>query len=369
MRAPRSADIFCEVIDNYGDAGVGWRLARALSRMGLRVTLWMDDLPRLQRLRPGIDVGQDEQMLDGFALRRWPAVPAPDGDLVISAFGCRLPDATLLSMASRERPPVWINLEYLSAEPWVEGSHRMPSPHPRLPLVQHFFFPGFTARTGGLLREADVIAARDAFDRAARDDFLRSLAIAVPDQAALVSLFCYPSAPLEALFAAMSDGPPVVCVVPEGVTPLAPAAGECRTLGALTLHGLRFLQPDDYDRLLWSCDLNFVRGEDSASRAQWSGQPFLWQLYPQQQRAHLDKLHAFLSLYTATLDAGTATLLRQCALAWNGATDGDIGGGVDWTSLHAALPDLKAHGRAWRRQLEDAGELASSLVEFAREIG
>jgi uncharacterized repeat protein (TIGR03837 family) len=289
----------------------------------------------------------------------------PDSDLVISAFGCRLPDATLLTMADRQRPPVWINLEYLSAESWVEGSHRLPSPHPRLPLVQYFFFPGFTARTGGLLREAGLMAAREAFDRAARDAFLRSLGIALPDGAALVSLFCYPSAPLEALFAAMRDGPPVVCVVPEGVTPLAPAVGERRVQGALTLYGLPFLEPDDYDRLLWSCDLNFVRGEDSASRAQWSGQAFLWQLYPQQQRAHLDKLNAFLSLYTPGLDGATSTLLRQCALAWNG----DPEGAIDWAALHAALPDLKAHGRAWQRQLEDAGELASSLVEFAGEIG
>ncbi len=365
MREPRSADIFCEVIDNYGDAGICWRLARALSRRGLRVTLWIDDLQRLQRLRPGIDAGQDDQTLDGFSLRRWPPVPAPDGDLVISAFGCRLPDATLLRMADRERQPVWINLEYLSAESWVEGSHRLPSPHPRLPLVQYFFFPGFTARTGGLLREVGLMSARDTFDRAARDVFLRGLAIAVPDGTTLVSLFCYPSAPLDALFAEMSNGPPVVCVVPEGVTPLAPAVGERRTQGALTLYGLPFLEPDDYDRLLWSCDLNFVRGEDSASRAQWSGQPFLWQLYPQQQRAHIDKLHAFLSLYTPKLDAATATLLRQCSLSWNGDSDG----GIDWTGLHTVLPDLKAHGRAWRHQLEEAGELASSLIEFAREIG
>ncbi len=365
MREVRSADIFCEVIDNYGDAGVCWRLARALASRGLRVNFWIDDVHRLQRLRPAIDIAVDCQPLDGFTLQRWSREPVIEADLVISAFGCRLPDATLQAMAQRDPKPVWINLEYLSAEAWVEGSHRLPSPHPRLPLVQHFFFPGFTPRTGGLLRETGLLAARDAFDDAARTAFFKQLGIPAPAGATRVSLFCYPSAQVDALFAAMRDGPPVVCVVPEGVTPLAPAAGETRTQGALTLHGLRFLEPDDYDRLLWSCDLNFVRGEDSASRAQWSGQPFLWQLYPQQQHAHLDKLEAFLSRYAAALDHDTAALLPQCARAWNG----DANAALDWARLHAALPALTTHGGAWRRQLEAAGELAAGLVEFAREIG
>ena len=365
MREPRSADVFCEVIDNYGDAGVCWRLARALSQLGLQVNLWIDDIGRLARLRPSIDTALDKQLLDGFMLRRWHGEPVTDADIVISAFGCRLPEATLQSLSQRSPKSVWINLEYLSAEPWVEGSHRLPSPHPRLPLVQHFFFPGFTPRTGGLLREQGLLQARAAFDECERVEFLRRLGISLPAGASLVSLFCYPSAPVETLFEAMRDGSPVLCVVPEGVTPLAPAAGETRTQGALTLHGLRFLEPDDYDRLLWSCDLNFVRGEDSASRAQWSGQPFLWQLYPQQQGTHLEKLDAFLSLYVEGLDEVSAALLSRCSLAWNGGDNAAL----DWKSLHARLPELKAQGRRWQQWLEAAGELASALVEFAREIG
>lgn len=365
MREMRSADIFCEVIDNFGDAGVCWRLARLLSQLGLSVTLWIDDLQRLKRLRPAIDSLLDHQTLDGFTLRRWQGTPVATGELVISAFGCRLHETTLSAMAQRQPSPVWINLEYLSAEPWVEGSHRMPSPHPRLPLVQHFYFPGFTPQTGGLLREADLLARRDAFDDSARAVFIDALGIPASADASLVSLFCYPSAPVAELFAAMREGPPVVCVVPEGVTPLAPAAGETRVQGALTLHGLHFLEPDDYDRLLWCCDLNFVRGEDSATRAQWSGQPFVWQMYPQQQGAHFDKLDAFLSLYGAGLDQQNAPLMRDSATAWNGRLNHSL----DWPGLLAALPALQAHAQAWCRQRILVGELAEGLIEFAREIG
>lgn len=370
MRELRSADIFCEVIDNFGDAGVCWRLARALAQSGLRVTLWIDDPARLQRLRPAIDTALAVQPLDGFSLRRWSGDAKADGaqadsDLVISAFGCRLPESTLQAMAAADSKPVWINLEYLSAESWVESSHRLPSPHPRLPLVQHFFFPGFTPRTGGLLKEAALDAARDAFDAGARAAFLAGLGITVPAGALLVSLFCYPSAPVDGLLAAMRAGPPVVCLVPDGVTPLAPPPGEVRRDGALTLVGIPFLEPDQYDRLLWSCDLNFVRGEDSAVRAQWAGRPLLWQLYPQAGNAHFDKLDAFLALYQVTLNPDVATTLTQCWRTWNG----DPAAIFDWPALVRDLPALADQAAAWRQHLSVQTDLATALIEFAREIG
>lgn len=357
-------DLFCEVIDNYGDAGVCWRLARALAQAGAELTLWIDDPDRLRRLRPQLDSALEVQPLDGFFLRRWGEPVYAGADLVISAFGCRLPDDYLAAMARQAPRPAWINLEYLSAEDWVEDSHRLPSPHPRLPLIQHFFFPGFTPRTGGLIREAGLISTREAFGPRQRKALLDELGVEVPADALLVSLFCYPSAPLQSLFAAMQSGPRVVCVVPAGVTPLAPPPGQSVTRGALTLHGVPFLEPDAYDRLLWSCDLNFVRGEDSAVRAQWARRPFVWQLYPQQEAVHLEKLQAFLDRYTATLEPALAAAIGRCLRAWNG----DPAVAFDWPACAALLPALQAQGAGWHRYLASLPELGTSLVEFAREI-
>lgn len=365
MRVVRSIDLFCEVIDNYGDAGVCWRLARALAQAGFSTRLWIDDLVRLQRLRPMLDPARDEQGLDGFVLRRWDAPLYEGADLVISAFGCRLPDDYLASMATHDPRPAWLNLEYLSAEAWVEASHGLPSPHPRLPLVQHFFFPGFTPHTGGLLRERTLEAERAAFGEADRRTFLAGLGIDLPADALLVSLFCYPSAPVAALFEAMQHGPPVVCVVPDGVTPLAPAAGQSVTRGALTLVGLPFLPPDDYDRLLWSCDLNFVRGEDSAVRAQWACRPFVWQLYPQDERAHVGKLDAFLDRYLHGLEPATAAAAAGFFHAWNG----EPAAPCNWRALAAALPTLQEQGLRWQRRLSCQSDLAAALIEFVRKIG
>ncbi len=431
MRTLQSVHVFCEVIDNFGDAGVCWRLSRALAAHGLQVTLWIDDPGRLQRLRPMLDPTRPEQVIDGFRLRHWRQAEAEPltadaergdaeggnaeggtaaiADLVIAAFGCRLPKAYLTAMAAmtaKAVPPVWINLEYLSAEDWVERSHGLPSPHPRLALTEHFYFPGFSAGTGGLLKEAAYDAARLAFDATQRQAFLGRLGVRradgapVPEGVPLLSLFCYPGADVAGLFAALAAGAPVHCVVPEGVTPLAPPAGESRSVGALTLHGVPFLAPDDYDRLLWSCDLNFVRGEDSAVRAQWACRPMVWQLYPQQDGAHQAKLDAFLARYTAGLPPAVAAVQTLAMRAWNGVPnqgrDADAGDSQasrgealhpagtdsstvtaatagsrapDWAALCAALPALRSHAAQWATQLGTQRELAAGLIEFARKIG
>ena len=362
MRELNTVDIYCQVIDNYGDAGVCWRLARSLAEHGLAATLWIDDLARLAALRPALQVELPTQRLDGFTVRTWDAETTPHqpADLVIEAFGCRMPAAQLTAMAAMRSPSVWINLEYLSAESWVDEHHGLPSPHPSLPLTRYFFFPGFDLRSGGLIREQHLLAERHAFDATARDAFLARLGIALEPAEVLLSVFCYPSAPLGELLKALHDGPPVLCVFPGGL----PEGCEALAAGAVRVQALPFLQPDDYDRLLWSCDLNFVRGEDSAVRAQWAGQPFIWQLYEQAEGAHHVKQEAFLRRYLATFDDDLAAPLAAAWHRWNGKTQA----ASDWPALVSALPRCLVHAGAWAGQLGNQSDLASRLLGFARKI-
>ncbi|MDP2708327.1 MAG: elongation factor P maturation arginine rhamnosyltransferase EarP, partial [Burkholderiales bacterium] len=217
----RTWDIFCSVVDNFGDIGVCWRLARQLtSERGQSVRLWVNDLASFHRLCRRVDPARELQVIDTVEVRHWgvPFPPVAPADIVIEGFGVRLPDGYVEAMAARSPHPVWINLEYLSAESWVDGCHGLPSPHPGLPLVKHFFFPGFTPATGGLLRESGLNEARDAFqsDPAAMTAFWRSLDLP-PGGALRVSLFCYGNAALPAVVVAWSsDLLPVVCIVPGG---------------------------------------------------------------------------------------------------------------------------------------------------------
>ena len=372
-------DIFCRVVDNFGDVGVSWRLARSLAaEHGKAVRLWLDEVAVLARLRPEIDAAKWSQALEGVEVQRMREDFSPPdvADVVVETFGCDLPDAYLHAMAERADPVRWINLEYLSAEDWVEGSHALPSPHPRMPLTKHYFFPGFTARTGGLLRETDLLDRRDAFQEepGAQAAFWTTLVGAVPPGGALkVSLFTYEKAPVAALAEACARLPmPVWIVAPDGFASRAleawSGAGECGNVEAFVVP---FLPQDRFDELLWACDMNFVRGEDSFVRAQWAARPLAWHIYPQAEGAHWVKLSAFLARYSEGLDADSADALKGLWDAWNAGgevPDTPVDLGAAWEAFVARREPLGAHARAWSRRLQMQPELAAELVKFASKL-
>jgi uncharacterized repeat protein (TIGR03837 family) len=378
---PPRWDIFCTVVDNYGDVGVAWRLARQLAgEHAIAVRLFVDDMHALARLAPEIDAATIGQRARGVDVRRWAGahadLAADPGDVVIEAFGCGLPPAYLGAMAAHGRPPVWINLEYLSAESWIEGCHGLASRHPTLPLTRYFFFPGFTAKSGGLLRERDLVARRDMFRAApgAREALWRALGIAAPaTEALVVSLFCYPNAPLPSLLDAWAQSDrPILCVVPEGTASAVLerwtgatglGAGKRFGRGSLTLAAVPFVAQDDYDKLLWACDVNFVRGEDSFVRAQWAARPLVWHVYPQTKNAHRLKLDAFLARYGAALPPDPAAALSGLSIAWN--SEGDAG--AAWQHFAASLPALRIHAESWASALVAQSDLAEGLIKFCAD--
>jgi uncharacterized repeat protein (TIGR03837 family) len=370
-------DIFCTVVDNYGDIGVTWRLARQLvAEHDLNVRLWVDDLASFQPLCPAINPNLSEQSVDGVSVRRWDK-PFPDATpaaVVIEAFGCELPQNYLAAMAAMHPRPVWVNLEYLSAEDWVEDCHGLPSPHPRLPLTQYFYFPGFTAHTGGLLHETGLTGRRTNFQRdpAAQADFWISLGVKPAPDALRVSLFGYENPAVAELLEAWAEGePPVLCLLPEskllpqvaaffGATGLIP--GDRRQRGNLILHVLPFLSQARYDELLWACDLNFVRGEDSLVRALWAARLLVWHIYPQQDDAHREKLDAFLARYCAGLSPQAATALQDFWHAWNAGK----GAGQAWMNYRRHQAEFDTHADRWVDGLLKNEDLAAHLVRFCQ---
>lgn len=373
-------DLFCQVVDNFGDIGVSWRLARQLSREhALDVRLWVDDLGSFRRICSAIDPGRAVQQIEGVTICHWtekaPLPEKPIGDLVIEAFGCRLPESFLARMAVRYPKPAWIILEYLSAEPWIDGCHAMASPHPQLPLTKYFFFPGFTIASGGLLMENTLPVERAAFqkNRPRQTEFLKALLGRSCDTDAMrVSLFCYPDAPVESVLRAWQHGDEaVLCMVPEGVATAAVQAflkrpatsGAQASNGNLHLYVIPFVDQPTYDRLLWACDVNFVRGEDSFVRAQWAQKPFVWQIYPQDAHAHLVKLDAFLDRYVEGLPADTAALVRSTWHGWNGQ------GAFRWGAFREAHALLGDHARQWAHAISHHGDLATNIIRFAGKIG
>lgn len=352
-------DIFCRVIDNLGDIGVCWRLCADLAGRGEQVRLWIDHPDALTWMAPGALQGD------------WPGVqvipwtdPLPPGlvaslqpaDVWIEAFGCDPAPECVRALAERlargERPPVWINLEYMSAEPWVERSHRLPSPvmsGPLRGLTKWFFFPGFTPTTGGLLREPDLAGRQAALDETV---WLGALGLPA-GTARRVTLFCYEPPALPQVLAQARDSDWLV--TPGRAQQAVAASPVC--LPAARVHALPPLTQRAFDHLLWFSDLNFVRGEDSLVRALWAGRPFVWQIYPQHDDAHHAKLNAFLGWLQAPPS------LRAFHHAWNGLTPPAA---AVWPD-DATLQEWGACARAARARLLQQDDLVSQLLRTVTE--
>ncbi len=382
-----SWDIFCQIVDNYGDAGVCWRLARALSRLSSssvnsaecddsRIRLFCDDLNVLNTIAHDDAVRHGATL--GIEVLPWsaaesPAVLASVGDVVIEAFACHLPGPYIEAMVQKAsektvaKQPIWINLEYLTAEAWADEMHLLPSPQNN-GLNKYFYFPGFTPKTGGVIfGDWNEVSSR----RIGSDEVTSSEIKSAPPSLSLVlescrprskkiSVFNYKHAPLDTWLdsvnqAALAHDETVdVFLCANQHVSAATQKAFALTNSAVKLIQLPFIPQEDYDYLLSVCDINLVRGEDSFVRAQWAGKPFIWDIYPQSDLAHEVKLNAFLERYFET-SSPELRLTGLAAMKWGSA--------LDWWPH---LDDWTKHSKAWRQKLMGLGHLEGKILDFVK---
>ncbi len=362
-RSP-SVDLFCRVIDNLGDIGVSWRLARQLqSEKGCKVRLWVDHMTSLQKLEPSVRTDLERQTCNSIEVCVWrdtlvaSVLETGLPDIVIAAFSCDLPDVYLQAMAASPEVTLWFQLEYLSAEPWVDEFHLQTSRRED-GLEPLFFFPGFTEKTAGLIREDGLEHARNRWleNKATARQWLESIGVksGLLEHARLISVFTYPTAPLEQFVRSLAQlEQPSLLLVPQGVQTQLQRL-DPGSFTNVRWHSIPFMRQPDFDRLLWSMDLNLVRGEDSFARAIWAAKPFLWHIYPQDGQVHHQKLQAWLEI--ARLPSEVCRVMHQ----W---TDGQLN--ADWVKI-LAEPVWSAWQSASLTHQQSAlnrQDLASSLLE------
>jgi uncharacterized repeat protein (TIGR03837 family) len=341
-------DIFCQIIDNYGDAGVCWRLARSLANQHHQnIRLFCDDLHTLKLLMMGVTNTKNIEVLPWEASYQNARHPVDPPNVVIQAFSCELPARYLQNLLIAPQKPILINLEYLSAEAWVADFHSKPSPQGH-GLQKYFFFPGFQDNTGGLLLDpipspqSQVPTSLVPIWKQCRADSVK------------ISVFSYPGAPIKLWLDSFNQlNAPCDVLLAFGNAELLQLQQQSWT--NLNLISMPFIPQDDYDWLLSQCDLNIVRGEDSFIRAQLAGKPFIWNIYPQDDGAHEVKLNAFLNLYLRNTAPELKQIIHQ-AMNWSDPQQ--------WWSYRAAW---ESHAKDWRDQIlkEQAdGGLAARLLRF-----
>jgi len=284
-------------------------------------------------------------------------------DVIIEAFACDPPPEFVAQMA--RRGSLWINLEYLSAESWVEQCHALPSIRPD-GTRKFFFFPGLTAGTGGLLREAGLLDTRDQWlkEPQLRWNLLKD--VGVPDRCIAglengwrqVFVFCYANAPIHALVDSLKRQTiPSVLIIPHSL-PLPSPAPDHRQVHIVRIP---FVDQPTFDRLLWSSDLNFVRGEDSMVRALWAGKPLVWQIYTQENGTHLIKLDAWLAR------SPFSPAIRELMIAWNTARAEAFGSNLAHILNSDDWGRWRHEASQWTRELAKQTGLACALIRFCTE--
>lgn len=356
-------DMFCQVVDNFGDIGVSWRLACQLAdEHNVTVTLWIDDLTVAKKI---FRAGHSKVKVQHWhAQADFPEI-AP---VVIETFSCGLPERYQQAMSPQT---LWLNVDYLSAEDWVEGFHGRPSPQAN-GLVRYFIYPGFSTQTGGLLRERFLPAMKQQAEQSTPSAW-QQLGLAPAPSVINLSLFCYAHAPIRELLDSLAASPyRSRLIVPESVATVVLQALKLDAIksGQSVQHQnceitvIPFLSQIDYDLLLALCDVNFVRGEDSWIRAIWAGKPMVWLPYQQSENTHLQKLDAFLKRYLALADDEVKVQVTSVMQAWATGAWSD----ERWRDLISNRDHIMRHAQAYACQLSQQPDLATNLVIFIEKL-
>ncbi len=372
--------LFCQVLDHFGDIGVSLRLARSLRAMtDWQLALFCDQ-------RPLADMLTDPQR-DGVCWQAWPEPQSqldPLPDVIINAFGCELPEAIREQMRQRKAeqsgPEVlWIHLDYLSAEAWVNNHHGLHS-YKADGLVQVFVFPGFGPDSGGLPggfaqlhpgehptahsgahsgahSNAHSGAHSSAFPGAHRglDHAVFASGQTQEQEALKVFAYVYETAALAPWLGAIDAH--IDLRMPQ--SQLSPALLDAlRSCGQICVRGLAPCPQWQWDEAMQACDLLWVRGEDSWVQAMRSGIPWLWQPYPQTVQTLRGKCEGLTAQMDAVLEADPAwPCWRDALQAW---ALGEV--------MPAAYRLLCQDMQAWRRLAGVWAAHCNSLPRLDRSL-
>jgi hypothetical protein len=382
-------DIVCQVVDNYGDIAVVWRLAQALVQDGtpdLELRLLVDDWAAFQALNPAVDLQADRQILpcgDGVAtvlrsqaLDRLEDERTRPADVLVEAFGAPTPvvwlEAFLAAAAQQQSsgpPRIILHLEYLSAEAWSEDYHRLPSPVGRPGVLRHFFVPGFRPRAGGLVftDPAPVPGHRGSEDW-------------------LMTLFSYEhdfTGFWEDLADFLEERNQRARVVVFAGRSRAGALGAWHrvrsargSLGRIEVVDQGFLDQESYTALLSAGDFHVVRGEESWVQAVLSGKSFLWQAYLQPEGHQSVKVDAFLEVWEPWFaDEGPrgqevfTSVCREYRAMNRRLTNSDTEPGKERYRVFWENRDLLERvGRRWADHLRKNAKLSRKMLEFLETL-
>lgn len=302
-----SIDIFCEIIDNFGDIGVVYRISKELKKIfqNVRIRIVLNRLEEFKAINKKVK-DTDYQEIDGLICVTEKYVKENMesfgvSDVFIEAFGCNVPEEYV--KAAKENSKLWINLEYLSGEKWIEDFHLCESLIDSKTLKKIFFMPGFSEKSGGVIIDSGFLE-RMKFGKENRDEVFKKYFKDFDLKDKFIgTIFSYEKN-FENLLETLKNYEKETILLLMGEKTqksfseilkknLTEDYGNIVKYGKITMIYSDFFSQEEYEEIISASDFNFTRGEDSFVRGIILGKPFMWHIYLQEEKAHMDKIKAF----------------------------------------------------------------------------
>ncbi len=302
-----SIDIFCEIIDNFGDIGVVYRVSKELKKIfqNVRIIIVLNRLEEFKAINKRVkDV--DYQEIDGliYITEKYLEDNIDSfgtADIFIEAFGCNVFEGYIKK--AKESSKLWINLEYLSGEKWIEDFHLQESLIDSKTLKKIFYMPGFSEKSGGVIIDSSFLERKE-YGAENREKVLEKYFPNCDFNNKLVgTIFSY-ERNFENLLDVLKDYGKETFLILMGEKThksfseilqkkLTENFGKIVKYDKITMLYADFLSQEEYEEVISAVDFNFTRGEDSFVRGILLGKPFMWHIYLQEEKAHMDKIKAF----------------------------------------------------------------------------
>ena len=343
-----SIDIFCQVIDNYGDVGVAYRLAREFKRVypNKKLRFVINQIEELNLIRKSENIEvilyKDISKIENSA------------DLIIESFGCEIPKEYMDKALKNVK--LIINLEYFSAEKWVDDFHLQES-FLGGNLKKYFFIPGLSEKSGGILLDNEFLERKKKVE-ANKEYYLEKFGI--KEKYDLIgSVFSYEKN-FDSLIEELKKlNKKVILLILSEKTQknFIKYFDNGNNYDKIKFVKLPFFTYDKYEELLALCDFNLVRGEDSFVRALLLGKPFLWHIYPQDENTHIKKLESFLEKYCSNNKE-----LKQTFINYNINKD-------DFSYFFKNFKEIEKYNKNYANYLIKNCNLMEKLINFIENIG
>lgn len=345
-----SIDIFCEVIDNYGDVGVSYRLARELKKYYplKKIRLIIDKTDELNLIKKNFD---NIEIIKFSELNE----QIKTSDLIIECFACNIPCIYMEKAYTESK--ILINLEYFSSEDWIEDFHLQESFLGKGNLRKFFFMPGISPKSGGLIIDNDFIKRKETVEKN-RSFYLKKFNLE-EGYDLIGSIFSYEKNFEELISTLNKLGKKILLLIMSEKTQrnFIKYFDNVNKYDKIQFVKLPFYPYDEYEEILSLCDFNFVRGEDSFARALLLGKPFLWHIYPQTENTHMIKLKSFLNRYCPDCKE-----LKDSFIRYNSSDD-------SYEYFFKNLNKIEEHNKKYSQYLLKNCNLIKNLNNFLENLG